>query len=851
MWDCVAGLVARSINQTSEFPGDSNRLTVVFGSSVAQEAGTRITISGLVTSRTPSGTLELTDLNGSDVSHFNLSAPWNKDTGTLVITVLRELGPGVIYHLAFNLANPLVPQDAAPVYISTKGSIALSDFLPVKMLHGPLNSAALLIIGWDERRIAQATPAASAQNTITVTFSTYGHLIWDAGRSTKVSIAGLRGANQTSSVVPITSDDDVFADEAAWNHTTSTLVFTIIKTTQAHYNYVLSFVLQNPDEGQDAPNPIELSAAWPIAPAAMSRGAGVLTPLLVHAFITKFLEQRDPSAGRNNTLILQLRSRSPLPASPSEVSIAAAGYGYVQGDLVVMAGAGTGFRAYFAVSEYEPFQISCFTCGSIVNTRILQLGSGYTNDADLTPVYHGTNVRMDKSITIALVVAAGQDYVVADVRATHEFSGSDFLAHTTVDESGAVTSLSIVDHGKDYGDAGYLRFVLFYPNTNVEMENSISGLSAHGLNLTAGCSEGDIITGVGGGGQDFRARIDAVEFASGAIVSFSIIYHGSGYAAPPQLVLSSPACKCNASAGHVPGSFDACITARRAHGISIGGRVAHDGVVKGRLPRVHLELPGVQNQDSQGIALMRHGFHYLDLTAIFGRYGEWASASSTLVLKFTGDAVAPGLACFTWCKACCRLRASCSPHASCVLACACVCCVRELSATATACAGATMQPYLNYSMEFYLQNPDEFQEGPPIWIRTTGLTSPRRHLDSYPRGHLRQALSIAGYALSAFVAQTNPAQNGSNLLQLELVPSITHPLAANVNLVAGGLHYLPGDIRILENGTLRDAGPDAYNATFVTDQDGRILQASPSPLPAAAATCQQLPLHLALDSDGA
>ena len=147
-----------------------------------------------------------------------------------------------------------------------------------------------------------------------------------------------------------------------------------------------------------------------------------------------------------------------------------------------------------------------------------------------------------------------------------------------------------------------------------------------------------------------------------------------------------------------------------------------------------------------------------------------------------------------------------------------------------------MQPYQNYTMEFYLQNPDEFQEGPPLWIRTTGVTSARRRLDSYPRGHVRQALSIAGYALSALVAQTNAAQNGSNLLQLELVPSITHPLAASVNLVAGGQHYVPGDIRILENGTLRLPGADAYNATFITDDDGRILQASPSALPAAAAS---------------
>lgn len=638
------GLLARGINQTSEFPGQVNTITLSIGSSVPQESLTKVTISGLVTTQTPSGVLPLTDLNSSKYSVFNLSAPWVQGTGTLIVTVLAEMDAGEVYHLSFDLVNPLLPQHAPSVSISTQGTLAYSNFLPVPMLQGPLNSAALVIIGWDLRKIAQATPATAAQNTITVTFSTYGHLIWNTARSTNVSISGLKGANQSSASIKIMSEDDVFPEYAAWNHTAATLVFRIIKTTRASYAYVMSFVLQNPDVGQDAPEPIELSSAWPIASAPMSRATGFLTPLLIHGFVTKFLQQCDPSAGRNNTLILKLSSRSPVPVSPSQISIQTAGYGYVAGDLVVdtsSSGAGSGFRAYFTVSEYEPFQISCQTCGSIISTRILQLGEGYSEDALLTPVYHGTTHPMDKSISIALVVSQGQDYVVADVRATHQFSGSGFLGRTAVDHAGRVIDLQIIDHGKDYGDPGYLRFVLFYPNTNVEMENSISGLNTFGLNLTSGCRQDDVITGVGGGGQDFRARIDQVDYLSGRIIAYSIIYHGTGYSSPPQLIVSNADCKCNETSGSLAGNFDVCITARRAHGVSIGGRVAHDAVVFGARPRVHLQLPGVQNADSDAIALTRHGFGFDDATAIFGTHAQWTRSTATLLLRFSGNLGAP------------------------------------------------------------------------------------------------------------------------------------------------------------------------------------------------------------------
>lgn len=53
-----------------------------------------------------------------------------------------------------------------------------------------------------------------------------------------------------------------------------------------------------------------------------------------------------------------------------------------------------------------------------------------------------------------------------------------------------------------------------------------------------------------------------------------------------------------------------------------------------------------------------------------------------------------------------------------------------------------MEAYRNYSLEFYLENPDDFQEGPPIWIRTTGISSALSRVDSYPRGDVRQVCLV-------------------------------------------------------------------------------------------------------------
>jgi hypothetical protein len=248
----------------------------------------------------------------------------------------------------------------------------------------------------------------------------------------------------------------------------------------------------------------------------------------------------------------------------------------------------------------------------------------------------------------------------------------------------------------------------------------------------------------------------------------SVTAHGSGYTSDPKFTISDARCKCNGLAGTVAGNFDACLSPRRAHGASLGSRVAHSAVVQGYSTRVYLTgLSGVQNPDSLYIPLQRHGFNNSDGTAVFGMYGRWIKASNTLVLQFTGP---------------------------------------------------TMNALEDYAVEFYLLNPSVFQSGPSISIYTTGITSAEASIETAPLGSLKNALSIAGFYSSSIASQSNPAQNGTNEIRLVLIPHLTHPMAPSVELLTAGENYAAGDLRIFDG----DKEISTFNSSFSTRTDGSI-----------------------------
>jgi len=104
-------------------------------------------------------------------------------------------------------------------------------------------------------------------------------------------------------------------------------------------------------------------------------------------------------AGANNTFVLKIASRASVHCSPSNMTISNSGSNYIAGDLIA-ASPGNDFRAAFTVDNF-----------AISAVRVLNLGSGYSSDAILTPVYAGTTTAMENSVTMVKIFSGGRNYI--------------------------------------------------------------------------------------------------------------------------------------------------------------------------------------------------------------------------------------------------------------------------------------------------------------------------------------------------------------------------------------------------------------------------------------------------------
>jgi len=217
--------------------------------------------------------------------------------------------------------------------------------------------------------------------------------------------------------------------------------------------------------------------------------------------------------------------------------------------------------------------------------------------------YHNT---MTNSITAIEILAGGSNYLDGDIRVT---GGCDTrtnvgprckeaLASFTV-TGGAISAISVYDHGKDYQrdpfddfDATYNPIVvaIYYSGTLTSQSDTIVDLTAAG-GTTAGCSTSTRLYATGGGGYGFEAIVTAVN--AGAIQTWSVANHGNMYTQDPEIVSSDASCTCDGNDGSVPGNMDACFTVVRAHGAILMARRAGRGVVQAVLQpgAIPLQVP--------------------------------------------------------------------------------------------------------------------------------------------------------------------------------------------------------------------------------------------------------------------
>jgi len=305
----IAGFTSAFLNQSTPSQFAVNTLTVLFTLQTNLLEGTFIKISGLEGVVTSSASIDITSvgkqLNGSDTvdasSLFGSQANWNLTAGILTIEIILETANAYSYTISFDLNNPgYVGQDGpTDISIRSEGAIAMTR------RHcdgGPGIAEPLLVADFLVKKIRQSSASANVDNTILVTFSTRAPLTVGS----QITVQGLTGPITPDGAIQIaTSDKTYLAQDAAWQGGLGQLVVNVWQTTVARQEYSFSFVVTNPNDGQDSPVVNISSSGIMIMPSAMVKATEHnYAPLLIARFVIANISQSAPGQDVDNTLTL-------------------------------------------------------------------------------------------------------------------------------------------------------------------------------------------------------------------------------------------------------------------------------------------------------------------------------------------------------------------------------------------------------------------------------------------------------------------------------------------------------------------------------------------------------------------
>ena len=346
--------------------------------------------------------------------------------------------------------------------------------------------------------------------------------------------------------------------------------------------------------------------------------------------------------------------------SISSIKIDAPGQGYVNGSFNITSSEGSNFKSFFTVNE----------AGSIVQTSISSHGRDFVADPTAYDVYYtGTSVKQTNSITVLKVETAGTGYVNGDIRLLTS-PGAGFLGSLTVNATtGHVMSVEILSHGSNITETTPAVTICF-PDSSVPQESAVTEVKLAHDKRTSGCSVGESLTALGGGGSGFYAIITSVD-AFGTIASFEITNHGVGYEEIPSIVTDDSNCMCSSQTGSLPGAFEQCfdlkvgkgalVAATKASGARLVPFRAYGAILTGHIPvsaslqtRIaggaqlvgHLDRPTIRNVPSTGSVVLRMqgaGLGHASYTAQMRvsptqqeSSGGWVSDSTILCRTPTG-----------------------------------------------------------------------------------------------------------------------------------------------------------------------------------------------------------------------
>ena len=321
----IAGFTSVFLNQTTASQLAVNTLNLRFSLQTNLYSGTRILLSGLQGVTTPSGDIEVVcegkPLNGTDVvdagTFFRSPASWNQSTEVLTIDVISETPSDHTYTISFNVDNPgFVGQDGpTDISIRSDGEIVMTNR---HCKGGPGSAQPLLIADFIVKKVSQQSASVNAENVISVTFSTRASLI----PGSEITLRGLtRTTNPFDGYIPIDTDDIAHLDQnALWSRDAGELVVSVMQSTVARREYVFSFVLTNPEDGQDSPIINISSSGIRIMPIAVESAYGNYAPLLIARFVVANISQSAPGQDVDNTFIVWLSTNVDIygacPAQP-------------------------------------------------------------------------------------------------------------------------------------------------------------------------------------------------------------------------------------------------------------------------------------------------------------------------------------------------------------------------------------------------------------------------------------------------------------------------------------------------------------------------------------------------------
>ena len=314
----ILGFGAALIKQSTPSQLVFNSLYVDIKLTSTMQMGSNLTLSGLSGSKTTNSSILITNTGfPSTVSSLGY---WNHEENSLVVTLSSDVQGNVLLSFSFSLVNGNKSQDAPTIFSSgTAVSSGTSDLINIGsfvMNTTKNNEAAMLIAGFKKASMFQNSTVPSAQNSLTV--SLQSRVTLTTGMF--VAVSGLRKSQTSSTLLTIAFDSvalDTLSQEGSWEQETGTLSIAVLQDIPAGHTFALSFVLLNPEAGQDSPRIFAQILGLISSSDDVQARQNESDPFLVAGFRIKSISQASPWPGCKNTLFITINMFVPLPYSAS------------------------------------------------------------------------------------------------------------------------------------------------------------------------------------------------------------------------------------------------------------------------------------------------------------------------------------------------------------------------------------------------------------------------------------------------------------------------------------------------------------------------------------------------------